>query len=473
MLVALTFLSFFLLSATARPDFAAVIDAGSTGTRGRVFRLLAGCGGAGVVQVPELSERATPGLGALWLNRTDELDGKRLVREHLAPLLRFIGGAIEEEHWDTSVVVFGGTAGIRQLAKSEQELMLDVVRDVIGDLSPVRFEPHWARILSGSEEASYSWVALNQLLGRMPEQVVNTGHDRAYTGSSSAALIEVGGASAQVVVEVDSLAEGAVKLDICGREIAIRASSYHGIGRQMSLASVLAQGDDGSAARTSSCLPHELVVEVRSDDANSAMENLRDVGSAEAAPVAADGGVLVEGAGDFAECSKEVLRFFEEYESVAPIDVRFPAGTDIVATENYFFFTKYIMKQQPDGLGTGDEFYSFTPADMREAAREICPLPLSQVRSRLHPEAAPEKALTSCFGLTLLSHFLSDVLGLKEMQSLQSANQVAGAEISWPVGYLVVELPEIVGDIRRSSAAPRKLGAVADPAPLKAPPESP
>ncbi|KAG9158579.1 hypothetical protein Leryth_025823 [Lithospermum erythrorhizon] len=78
------------------------------------------------------------------------------------------------------------TAGMRLLAKVEQENILDVCRRVLRS-SGFKFQDDWVSVISGSDEGVYAWVVSNYALGTLG------GDPQQTTG-----IIELGGASMQV-----------------------------------------------------------------------------------------------------------------------------------------------------------------------------------------------------------------------------------------------------------------------------------
>lgn len=79
-------------------------------------------------------------------------------------------------------------------------------------LSPFLFEPEWARVISGQDEAVYGWIALNYLTGKLSQ-----GQEAATLGS-----LDMGGSS----LEVTFLPEK-IPAPEHGVNVTIKDTDYH------------------------------------------------------------------------------------------------------------------------------------------------------------------------------------------------------------------------------------------------------
>lgn len=206
-----SFISVFIVSAK---NFAVVLDAGSTGTRAHIFEYEWNdslCGGEGAVQliVPEINLKVKPGISTIDTQPSS-------VKSYLSDLKSFLDDNITVDKDYQTPIFFRATAGVRLLPTSHaNELMTNVLKELMtwdhyfADESTVR-------IMSGKEEGVYGWFFLNQLLGKFPEDMQMI-HQKSLLDNADnlglqsqlevhdptrAALFEVGGASAQIVVQV-------------------------------------------------------------------------------------------------------------------------------------------------------------------------------------------------------------------------------------------------------------------------------
>ncbi|KAI9087549.1 hypothetical protein K1719_030419 [Acacia pycnantha] len=113
------------------------------------------------------------------------------VKESLEPLIIWAEKLVpRERHKDTPIFVLA-TAGLRRLTSSDAEQVLEDVEAVVKDHS-FMYRKSWIRVLSGREEAYYGWVALNYKIGSFVD----------YPKSPTLGLLDLGGSSLQIVMEV-------------------------------------------------------------------------------------------------------------------------------------------------------------------------------------------------------------------------------------------------------------------------------
>lgn len=80
-----------------------------------------------------------------------------------------------------------------------------------------RFQPEWARIITGEDEGVFGWVALNYLVGAFNSSALTTalggrqavpGHERGRT----VGVLDLGGSSLEVAFELEASTAGAQQL---------------------------------------------------------------------------------------------------------------------------------------------------------------------------------------------------------------------------------------------------------------------
>ncbi|AQL05796.1 Putative nucleoside phosphatase GDA1/CD39 family protein [Zea mays] len=172
-------------AASASARFSVIIDGGSTGTRAHVF--VTGHDGSPDLALSTVM-RVSPGLSSF------AADPAR-AGESLKPLIDFARDKIDGagSAAGEAEVRLMATAGLRLLEERTQEAILASCRDVLR-ASGFRFEDAWAKVIPGSDEGIYAWVAANYALGRLggdPNRTVG--------------IIELGGASAQLAFVSDEV----------------------------------------------------------------------------------------------------------------------------------------------------------------------------------------------------------------------------------------------------------------------------
>lgn len=177
-----------------------VIDAGSGGSRLHIFnwepRIFSTL--PPPITYPNTDEkwtaRMSPGIATL-------AGSPALIAVHLAALIDFATSSLvgfEDEFADIPLF-FKATGGVRELASPAREKLIQTVRNLLSDksFSPFFFRYDLARVISGEEEAVFSWAAVNFLFGKLIQTAQpDSSSMQALNGTFG--TIDLGGASAQV-----------------------------------------------------------------------------------------------------------------------------------------------------------------------------------------------------------------------------------------------------------------------------------
>ncbi|MBA0585905.1 probable apyrase 7 isoform X1 [Gossypium raimondii] len=113
------------------------------------------------------------------------------VRASLEPLIAWAEQRVPHERHGHTPVIILATAGLRRLVARDAKQVLDDIEIVIREHSFV-YTKNSIRVLTGKEEAYYGWVALNYKMGSLGNS----------SKASTFGLLDLGGSSLQVVVEV-------------------------------------------------------------------------------------------------------------------------------------------------------------------------------------------------------------------------------------------------------------------------------
>ncbi|XP_062116197.1 probable apyrase 7 [Humulus lupulus] len=186
--------------------YTVVVDCGSTGTRVNVYEWVEK--DANKMELPSLLHSYPDNLTNGSLLKTsckyhcmqtepglDKFVGNSSgVRASLEPLITWSEKIVPfERHKDTPIFVLA-TAGLRRLAIEESRQVLEDAETIVKEHS-FSYKRSWIRVLSGKEEAYYGWVALNYKMEIF----------RHHLRSPTLGLLDLGGSSLQVVMEVDSM----------------------------------------------------------------------------------------------------------------------------------------------------------------------------------------------------------------------------------------------------------------------------
>ncbi|XP_042502053.1 probable apyrase 7 isoform X6 [Macadamia integrifolia] len=191
-----------------RSYFTVVLDCGSTGTRVNVYEWQRNITSKHDLPTllnsfPDLSTKnplhkdachyqcmqTEPGLDKFVHNSSG-------IRAALEPLLIWAQQQIPSERLGDTSLFLLATAGLRNLPKEDAGWILENAAAVVRE-HPFVYRISSIRVLSGKEEAYYSWVALNYKL-RFLDKSSNT---------PTLGVLDLGGSSLQVVMEIDESRE--------------------------------------------------------------------------------------------------------------------------------------------------------------------------------------------------------------------------------------------------------------------------
>ena len=208
-----------------------LIDAGSGGSRihvyewgPRVFKQV-----PPPISFPTTNElytgRISDGVQLAWRENQTEEDLMEKLEAHLAPLIDFARNSLKdmEDQFATIPIWFKATGGVRELAPSARITLTNGIRKLLSDKTfcPFYFHHSMARVISGEEEAVFSWACMNFLFGNLIPESEGLG---SVTGTGnltqSYGTLDLGGSSTQIAFYLDSedIMEGLYKLQIGGQK---------------------------------------------------------------------------------------------------------------------------------------------------------------------------------------------------------------------------------------------------------------
>ncbi|CAO3651457.1 unnamed protein product [Mucor hiemalis] len=239
--------------------YALMINAGSTGLEFHVYRFHQ-CNHLEPVKLEEeeLFEQTIPGLSAYP-------DNPQLAAESLDVLLNDAVRVVPTHLQKSTPIAVKATAGLRLLGQSKGDDILKAVRHHLETKYPFPIVggEDGVAIMDGRDEGVYAWITVNFLLGNF---------DPSRTSRSTAAVLDLGGGSTQIVFEPDLLEDGTLPelpdndfkylLKHEGREYLLYQHSYLGYGlmeaRKRMHQQVLDEGFSVDEDLLHACLPHGL-----------------------------------------------------------------------------------------------------------------------------------------------------------------------------------------------------------------------
>eukprot|EP00877_Chromochloris_zofingiensis_P007335 jgi/Chrzof1/2855/Cz12g01110.t1 len=215
-------------------EYAAVIDAGSTGSRIHIFKYYLTKGERWPnVDLPQSVYKTTPGLSAYSFEA-------KTGANSLQPLLKFAKQTVPANQWSHTPIQLLATAGLRMLSNDTAQKLLGECRKLLSE-SGFQFDESWVHVIDGQQEGLFGWVAVNYATGalqalahasqqqqqqpQLGRKEVPGGHSAAHKDAQPATplmgVLELGGASMQITYTPhDKIpATQAVALDLPGAAI--------------------------------------------------------------------------------------------------------------------------------------------------------------------------------------------------------------------------------------------------------------
>jgi guanosine-diphosphatase len=174
-------------------QYALMIDAGSQGSRIHIYKFN-NCGPSAAYEY-EVFKQLQPGLSYYKSSPQD-------AAESLDELLDEAVRVVPQDLWKCTPVALKATAGLRMLGEQQSKDILEAVANRIRD----KYEFHLrsnedVAIMDGKDEGVYAWITANYLLHAIGRSNVPSGNQRVPEKKTTFAVLDLGGASTQIVFE--------------------------------------------------------------------------------------------------------------------------------------------------------------------------------------------------------------------------------------------------------------------------------
>ena len=199
-------------------EYAILFDAGSSGTRLRIYQFLASGHSLKPLDVLELSsspDKVKPGISGL-------ADDPTQVEDYMTPLLESAKKTIPEDKQAATPIFLFATAGMRLISQDKADAILKEVRKLFNDKEKCPFmlqDDNDVRIITGKTEGIYAWVTVNFLVGAYRSKGLTYGS------------LDLGGASHQNAWKFKSNHPDVAFVDFAGKKYKIFVRSYLGFGQ--------------------------------------------------------------------------------------------------------------------------------------------------------------------------------------------------------------------------------------------------
>ncbi|KAM3726936.1 Nucleoside-diphosphatase mig-23 [Dirofilaria immitis] len=419
-------------------SYSIVIDAGSTGSRLFLYKyrsvndreLIDVKPVVDKLSLRPVVKKITPGLSSFQ-------DKSENAAEYIKPLLDYAVGFIPvNKHFYTSLFIFA-TAGMRLLPTEKQDEILRNLRQNLPFQTSVQIIPDHIKVIEGKWEGIYSWIAINYILGRFT-------HDRTeFSRQSTVGIVDMGGASVQIAVELNSTsgsADESVESINLGCKDNEQSYSY-----RLFVTTFLGYGVNEALRKYEQKLSDDLVVE------NTSKSYIRDP----CLPVnllktvkSKDGSQFNrKGIGDWDTCIKNLTSLLatavvnpECYSQKCLFGLVRSPSISLSEIELYGFSEYWFSLENV--LSMGGE-YDFSKTALK--AREFCRMRWStiqiQYRNNIYPKADEGRLRSQCFKSAWITTVLHEGFSISKTRNhFRSVFDVNGQEVHWALGALLYHM---------------------------------
>lgn len=373
----------------SRPNYAVIIDAGSTGSRIHIYQWRArgstGMPWVAATPFPKPAgakgwvKRVTPGLSA-FRNRPGS------AAESLRPLIEFAKEKLryDPETMKRTRIYLMATAGMRRLS---EDVRGEIMENVKKFLEKTPFKHIRSEVITGEMEGLFGWISVNYLLGKLqrgrPEETVGA--------------LDLGGASTQITFVPENPPR------FHGRSVKLGGTTY-----RVYSYSYLGHGQDQAATRVASesCYPRNYPLK----------NGKKGTGEIEACRQAIISDLRVD-------CTHRPCSLMGEYQP----ELR----GEFLAFSGYWYTAAFFKLSQPMSI-----------AKLEATGSDYCRSEWTRIVEKFRK--TPKRFLARyCFSAAYISALLTKGFNFaRTSQRIRSVNKINGQDVGWTLGAVIYELSQ-------------------------------
>lgn len=374
-----------IFAADAQPEYAIIVDAGSSGSRLHLFEYYTDTDRLPVIKdllvEAKIEAKTKVGLATFAKNPTQ-------AGESLKPIfdiaLDYLVNTLHTDPKKVHVSVMG-TAGMRMIDQTDSFLIYANVFAYLGNKYP--FSIRWSDIetISGKKEGIYDWLDVNYLSGNFAN------------GLSTIGTIDMGGASTQIAFETkdNSKADDKELLNIAGKKYWVYSKSFLGLGQDEARKAMIEKVGEQQA---SACFPAE---------APFSSKTLGDF--------------------NFKNCTAHFAAVIKDHHVAEQLPAlnhyRFAAFSGAFYTYDFFAVDKTPERQV-----------------INQSVQDLCGSGWAGMKER-RPQVPEKYLMTYCSNSAYLDQLFFDNYQLRDGQ-LSVIGKIGNNEIDWTLGALLYQLTQ-------------------------------
>ncbi|KAK3604395.1 hypothetical protein CHS0354_015529 [Potamilus streckersoni] len=399
---------------TPSTHYGLILDAGSSGTKLKIFKWNRPCGSRGRVEIEMIYNNK------FKVSISDYIYKLNDINEYLQMIIKHAKIVVPSSEHSKSSLFFMATAGLRIYPAPAAAKLMSVIYNILTNRALCPFPVHadGVRILSGEEEGVYAWVAANYLRNffwsdKPPSQAVG--------------VLEMGGGSTQIAFIPDGpIYANMFPVWLGGQKYNIYAHSYLFYGQNYML----------------NRINNYLITKARPQVVIASVENPCMLkGDNKSVVDSAGNSVLVIGSGHPDKCLQIINIFLES----ADEDFCHPKPCAIGRTYQpsvggIIFYAISAFLHATQHLGALDSLNRLNARVMKEKATEHCQKSLQTVVADGLPA---EYGSEYCAMGLYIPSLLVDAYGFPEnTTSVYATRSIGGVAIDWTMGAMLIEIED-------------------------------